>query len=930
MPNIFIYERKNSKPHTKQYEAQEETDDLWDRLLSDPKTPPKKTSLEAWKDGSPSVVGLEPSADAKTRSQGVAVHALVMDVDMWREDRPPFSLEEIIERLSAYRFIVWSSFSSTAEKRRWRLVLPLSSPMDSRYYSSLWDMVNEALDETVSKAQCHPDRLGFFGRIGDPSAYQYYINRAPRLNPDDFELKPEVRLSRQELPYERPDLPKEYLNEKEALDGALSYFSAVGLGLKDGEGRRETLLISLCKAFWEWGLDPDGVNKVAEVINKNFTEPKTEQEIDETLFQAYERTLGSRRIEQERSFAWRRAPTLPFSKANLKEIADSLKKRSAPQEKAIGRAINNIFKGNVICEITERVPLIEDAILRIGEVFHRTDAEKILFELRDSIAATRKESNDNIPSDERILALILRGQKRGETKVSVKEEKNEEEKKEKIRSAFLHIGEVRDTPYTEAEIKGFIKNCNLAEDRWILQKLKNYYMFIGGRYIGPYSVEEAHTMYVKILAPAEDILKLYYFDRDGKIAARKFYDVMREYGTVIDHVVLDMVCAESSFEERNNTLIKSVNNKMKIRARYSDEVDLFFRELTNYDEERYQDLLDYLSDFPDLGKPCPALCLVGKSGTGKQTMISGLTRIFKEHSPLSYDTIHVGLPRTVVDCPVICISEDPSRNYQRISSKAMMRQFVSGNIHWTGESKWTPTTKISGHMRVIATDTTLNIASKLKDILVGEKVDKDNFKDKMLVIEIPDSCKMTKMQEKEFIDKEGIARHVLWLQSNHQKMQRTQPRQEQGEEERDEDSFVNKTHASVLDKNEICEWIYKWAIAKSAPKDCGVYCVDGKLYCHPTEIFKSWNKLPGVDPYMPPPKSLGRAIKSLSIKRTSIRVSHRQAPYSVRLMDLDAIQEWIESNDYDIDTLVKAIIERSAASDPEVNVRQTVNAEDPN
>ncbi len=930
--NVFLYEKWSSKPFTKEYLVEADTNEFWETILSDPKTLPKKASIEAFKKGSPAVCGLEPMPGATSRSDGYAVHSLVFDVDSWREDRPPFSLEDLKARLGAFRFIAWNSFSSTKDALRWRVVVPLESPMDPRFYQSLWSMVNEVLEFTVAESQNHPDRLGFFGRTGDESSYTFYCHNAPRLDWNEYELTPTVRLSRDQLPYEAPTLPKEYLSNNEALNSALSYFEVVGAGLKDGEGRRDTLLTALCKSFWEWGLNPDDVGKVANRINDNFTDKKSEGDLEELIHQAFERTLGSKRIEQEREFAWRRAPTVVFSKTALKELSATLKRKRTQEERSLARTINNIYKGTTICEKVERVPLLENTILRLGEVFYRTDAEKILFEIKPSIGATRAESPENVPSDDRILALIIRGQKRGESRVTQREETIDEIRKEKIRSAFLTIQETRDNPYTDAELTKYRKDCALREDRWILQKGKLYYFFLGGKYVGPYTFEEALTMYFKLLSPADQFLKLRHVDEKGRVVERKFQEVLQDYGTVVSEVEIDLTGEVSGYEEYKGTLVQSITPAVKLRARFSQDVEAWLQMICP-DPKQYEYLLDYLSMFPDLSKPLPALSLVGPQGSGRSTLVLGLARVFKRKIPVDFDKWY-HLPWEITDNPIIHATDDLTRIYQKVSAATVVRQLVLSREHSVfSKISRAQQHSLSGYLRFIASDTTHNISAQIKEILVGRQSTAASIQQKMIVLEF--NSKATafinneKDRKKKFVEADEIARHVMWLNSNHTPVERNENNVvEAGSEgEENESQTLNKLSATELEKNEICEWIYRWALANNAPKQCGIYAVNDKLYCHSTEMFKAWNTLPGVDQYSQPPPNLGRAIKSLSLKKSSIRVSHKDTPYSVRLMDLAEIEKWVEDHNLELDPLRTAIIERSAREDPEVNVRTKSESE---
>jgi hypothetical protein len=94
-PRVWVYQNVAHTP-AEALEV-EDTDQNWRDLLSEPEVFEDKGD-------SPAFCGCEfaPEADRRLLKHAIATHCFIFDVDVWRSDRPPFTLDSLRALYSAY------------------------------------------------------------------------------------------------------------------------------------------------------------------------------------------------------------------------------------------------------------------------------------------------------------------------------------------------------------------------------------------------------------------------------------------------------------------------------------------------------------------------------------------------------------------------------------------------------------------------------------------------------------------------------------------------------------------------------------------------------------------------------------------------------------------------------------------------------------
>ena len=307
-PHVWVYLNGYTTPD-KEFPAEGESPDVfvlpdtneeWSEVLNEPL---KILSAEK-KAESLAVCGAKFAAGATTKRQTadnlVCSTALVLDVDFWRDDRPPFTYVDIQQCLAGTRFICWTTWSSTKEKRKWRVVVPLASEMPTVFYKSLFTLLNETLQSTISSTLNDPGRLGFFGSAKSKEVakqFEWHINEGDRLDWTVLDLAQEA------LPTET-DLKTADFDETELFPYAMRVEKARRYCAKRHEdvgegGRHDRLLSTGCLLWWDFALEKDAVRELLLELNSRFSLPKDDQDVERDLEASFERTLGSKRVAQE-------------------------------------------------------------------------------------------------------------------------------------------------------------------------------------------------------------------------------------------------------------------------------------------------------------------------------------------------------------------------------------------------------------------------------------------------------------------------------------------------------------------------------------------------------------------------------------------------------------------------------------------------------
>lgn len=815
-----------------------DVDAEWKDALKDPQVLPPSE-----KNRSVAVCAAAFAEGARSKEQTAGnllrSHGLVLDVDCWREDRPPFTYSDLVQRLAPFRFIAWTTFSSTAALRRWRVVLPLASPMAPTKHRALWRMVNEILDNTMAEGTSDPGRLGYLGSVaseGALEAYEWHIHAGPRLDWSQLEGLEEEPLTGYRKALQPPDLTQDpaWAPRQEALEGARRYFRRVGVDTQVG-GRHEALLKASCALWWDWAAPDEAfVRDVLDRVNSNFPEPKSEDEVLAEVRAGYERTLGHGRVEQSADYGHKRAPE---SRATLDGIADfgrQLRRRGHESLRQVGRTLLAMAAREAYCD-RDGDPKYTTmrAVEQLAELYPREPPDKLLKLLQPALDAQRSRTADKPPpSDQEVLSRLRHTQLTLKKRSEEREGSRNDVQRRNIRAAF---NGKRDTPYTPHEYREW-EQQGFVDDQWILQSGRSYYFRVGTDYVGPFCREEALVAAARYLSPAEDRVKLVFIDAKGNRKKRTIEDLMDAHGSVLHKVQHSLTASRSEFNEETRFLTKAVAPLRPLQPERNTQVEEWLSLLAG---DKYDLLCGWLAGATYLDRASVAIYFCGPAGIGKNLFAHGVSRLWTETGPSKLETYTETLER----CPLIfCDERLPSGWRQGFSTR--LRALVSENSRDV-KKPYVNHYSVVGYPRVILAANGYEMVGGTGETIRSR--DAQALKERMLMIETEDARKAgddaptTKFlkslgpRHRDFVDEDILARHALWLRDSW-----TFTKDHRFLVEDRGDQFANTFSVQNEQRSRVLEWIYSYLAAGSFGAGNVVLAKGDTIYVNSPGLARNW------------------------------------------------------------------------------------------
>jgi hypothetical protein len=852
---------------------------------------------------SPAVCGAEFVPGATSKSQGpdnlVAVHALVLDVDNWAE-RAPFSAEELKNILEGYRFIAWTTFSSTPDTPKWRIVLPLASPMPPSKFKALWRLVNEVLEGTMVEASVSdPGRLGFFGTVQSETAklaYQWFISPGERLDWTLLDLEEEQTGFSRALEPANLSRSPDWSTDEEALRLAKRYYAKVGSDVEVG-GRHETLLRASCRLWWDFAApDAEWVYSVLSIINNNFPEPKSDEEVWKEVAAGRERVLGENRVEQPSLYGSEREPVARATKTSVKELGRSLKRQGREDSKARGRALEAIAAGHAFAEPVEARAIAMAAAAELAAAYPREQPDRLLDLMRASLQAQRaKGTTHPVPTDAEILSKIRWKQNEIRRRIEDREQARHDQQRRDISTAF---GGSRDSPYTSREYREWEAE-GFSDSRWILQHEREFYFFVAGDYIGPFGESAARNHARVLLSPAVDRVVTTFVDEKGKVKTRPLDELVKDYGTFVRRIEHSLAASKTTFVEEEHKLILAPLRLRPLEPCFVPEVDKFLRLFAG---PHYEDLEVWLAACTALDRELSALQLITESNQGKNLLANGIARLWQTSGILSLEE---ATPADYEKCPVLLVDEQVPMRW-KVNSAGNLRSFLSSNNRTLPRS----TVEVRGFVRLIIAG---NAAAKLwSDISKASDEEVEATKHRTLTIDTRGSKDAEQYleslggQHRAFVTQDLIAKHVLYLQERvtlpatrfvvHDRSRRYMPK-----------SYLDPAYEMSDVTDLVGSILCKALSAGNAP---GIYVLPSGDVGVATQYFRQV-----IEQALPPGKSAVPALrvlrKAFLDKVSSVhRKIHRGKSVSVRIhpLNLDALEAWAGKSGYDFEELEESLV----------------------
>lgn len=448
--------------------------------------------------------------------------------------------------------------------------------------------------------------------------------------------------------------------------------------------------------------------------------------------------------------------TKTLTRSLLTELVKKLRRKKAPYYLDMGTRLKQVLDGEAYAEPGER----DDITFKLASIL----AQELPSYSPTSIASFFVASlqlmelqSKGAPTLKIVADKIERHQRSKSEEKAEREEKEGEERTAIIREAFNNG---RDTPYTPKEVAG------LNPRHWIIQKDKGYYIWFDGAYRGPYTPTEVFSAAHRDLSPAWKVgVALHKLDNKGAIVPKSVSDLMLDYGTVADKVIVDLSAQKCVFNASARIIIEAPCPLRDLEPRFDENIAKWFWLLSGKDKVAHEKLKTWFATSMMLEKACAALMLTGEASVGKTLSALGTARLFTIYQPTSLSAVFGNFNDAIMQCPIILADEHLPKDWRGQVKSAELRRHLQETrreLH----RKFLPTASLMGATRTI-------IASNSDDILATNERQSKAEMDASLLryfllkvsLEARDFLKATDTSG--WVNDDLIARHILWLRDNH-------------------------------------------------------------------------------------------------------------------------------------------------------------------
>lgn len=773
---LWLFGSKNTQPGVSVLDQAQQLDDTpetWAELLDNPTVITDK----AGKESAFVITGARyfPEAETRSKENVDVVETLVLDVD-----KVAIPEADLLTALQGDRAIIYTSPSHTAAEPRWRVLLPLLTPLPPKKHRALVQWVSDNLVPGYPgcidvERTGDPCRLGFVHVTLHPEDYRWHSLPGDRLDwtaIDDLTEEswqpagPLAELNRSPL----------WSDRQTALRAAKKRYSETGAGLGPGQGRTMTLWETAMALWWDWAAEDESfVREVLEHVNANFAVPEDSDTIDRKIQEAHHRTVGDQRVGQKRgTYGILREPQNVVTRQAITDYARRLKRRAKGDSSVVGDALTRLAKGETLSDDVEAWRgLATKCAYELARAFPNERPERLVEHFRPALSTMRHAGAVSVPSEDDILSFITT---RLDSQRRAKQEQEQRREHEAEKQIELATNGGRSKPYTKQEVATWRSTVGLEDNNWIVVNGKGIYVFCDGTWNGPYNEMEFEASGRRELAAAEQggFVYLNKITEDGEVRAIPLKSLVQRYGRQAD-VRMEMWSERAWFSEEDGALVLAGPVQKKIKPKYDEQVDAYLRAMTGRDpqpnkreaekntkNDDFDVVCDWLACLTETRYPLAALYLQGAAGHGKGLLAEGLAKLWKGTFIKAEDMWHKnGFNAGLANSPFVWVDEYFPKEMR---PSEIIRRGVADSEH-TLTRKHKDPVKLFGCIRIL-------IGANNSDVLDrNERLTKEDH-DAMATRYVH---VLARPAAKDYLEKIGprartsfvtnfrIAAHVLWL-----------------------------------------------------------------------------------------------------------------------------------------------------------------------
>jgi hypothetical protein len=431
----------------------------------------------------------------------------------------------------------------------------------------------------------------------------------------------------------------------------------------------------------------------------------------------------------------------------------------------------------------------------------------------------------------------------------------------------------RVTPYTQEEIDGYAKLAGVDaagfRQRWIIKHGKACYIFVAGQYLKPVAIDDLLTAIQRDFAPALESpagIVLARMSSEGKIVPKNEKDLLTDYGTLAREAMASLSAPASYYDSGKQTFFEALTPLRKLDPLADPQIDTWLQTLAG---PRYNDLILWLQELPDLDQPLSALYLEGPPDSGKSMFAAGLARLWTTTGPTSAVDATENFNDAIGYCPLVFADEILPPAWEGPKGLGRFREFIATRYR-TLHRKYLNRLPMVGSVRVIFAANNLDLVDARAQLTPNDRA---AVLERIAHIEVGEAAvRFLRTLNRATIDRwvagDGLARHVLWLRA-------------QGLAERQGRFGVAPTRTRLSDEmvashptnSAVAQWLLLHLVDASrisAPMGgarAPLAVVEGGRYYVNVQALSDqlrWERYVSSPREVPPPRRLSKALVELS------------------------------------------------------------------
>jgi hypothetical protein len=213
------------------------------------------------------------------------------------------------------------------------------------------------------------------------------------------------------------------------------------------------------------------------------------------------------------------------------------------------------------------------------------------------------------------------------------------------------------------------------------------------------------------------------------------------------------------------TFVESIAPKRNdLSPMFDARIDTWLRALGGEVADR---LLDWCACLPKLSRPLPALVLVGARKAGKNLLAEGAARLWRAGTPTPFEAVQADFNEALQRCPLLFADEQlPKDARGRVAIDEQLRQLVTARSHVINR-KYQPVVTVDGCVRIV-------IATNQESFEFRGMTEeaKNALAERLLFVRVGSAAREYleslggSRATEAWVNGDGIARHVLWLNEN--------------------------------------------------------------------------------------------------------------------------------------------------------------------